>query len=212
VVFFADQPPAGILERISATKIQSEYSGGIARDGVNHLKEFVQDGGSVIALDAATDLFIQQWNLPLVDVVANMKTTDFFCPGSILSSHVNSSSPLEYGMPENTSVFFARSKAFAIQLWSLAPAGEVKTIVKYSGDHTLQSGWILGEKNIHDRAAAVTVALGKGHVTLFGFRVQNRAKPHATFKLFFNALYYGPATPARFSLFWKCPCTRKGDA
>jgi hypothetical protein len=209
VVFFADQPPAGIMEGISATKIQAEYAGGIGMDGVTRLKEFVQDGGSVIALDAATDLFIQQWNLPLVDVVANMKTTDFFCPGSILSAQVDSSSPLGYGMPENTSVFFARSKAFAIQPWSFAPAGEVKTIVKYSGDHTLQSGWILGEKNIHDRAAAVTVALGKGNVTLFGFRVQNRAQPHATFKLFFNALYYGPATPVRFSSSGNVPAHEK---
>lgn len=193
VVFFADQPPQGIVEGIPASRIPSEYAGGIGAEGVAHLKDFVKNGGSVIALGAATDLFIKQWNLPLVDVVEGMKTTDFFCPGSILAAQVDPSNPLGYGMPEKTSLFFARSKAFAIQPWSFAPAGEVQTVVKYSGDHTLQSGWILGEKNIHDRAGAVTVTLGKGHVMLFGFRVQNRAQPHATFKLLFNAFYYGGA-------------------
>jgi hypothetical protein len=69
----------------------------------------------------------------------------------------------------------------------------VRTVVKYGSDHVLESGWILGENHLYDRAAAVDVSLGKGHVILFGFRVQNRDQPHATFKLFFNALYYGPA-------------------
>jgi hypothetical protein len=96
-------------------------------------------------------------------------------------------------MPESASAFFARSSAFEIQPSNFAPGGNVRTIVKYGGDHVLQSGWILGESHLYDRAAAVDVSLEKGHVILFGFRVQNRAQPHATFKLFFNSLYYGPA-------------------
>jgi hypothetical protein len=93
-----------------------------------------------------------------------------------------------------------------LQPSSFAPGGEVRTIVKYPGDHVLESGWILGEKHLYNRAAAVDVVLGKGHVVLFGFRVQNRAQPHATFKLFFNSLYYSSATPAQFS---SSPSTRK---
>ena len=33
--------------------------------------------------------------------------------------------------------------------------------------------------------------MGKGKLVLLGFAVQNRAQPHATFKLLFNSLYYG---------------------
>ncbi len=101
-------------------------------------------------------------------------------------------------MPENVSAFFARSSAFEIQPSNFAPGGQVRTIVKYAGDHVLQSGWILGESHLYDRAAAVDVSMEKGHVILFGFRVQNRAQPHGTFKLFFNSLYYGAAENTQF--------------
>jgi zinc carboxypeptidase len=198
VIVFADQQPESILDGIAADRIQPEYAGGISPDGLNHLREFVRSGGTVIALGNATDLFVKSWALPLVDRVAGLKTTDFFCPGSILDVRVDSSHPSGYGMPENASAFFARSSAFEIQPSNFAPGGSVRTIVKYAGDHVLQSGWILGESHLYDRAAAVDVSLEKGHVILFGFRVQNRAQPHGTFKLFFNSLYYGSAENSQF--------------
>src|SRR5579883_2105919 len=101
-------------------------------------------------------------------------------------------------MTEEAPVFFARSAAFEIVPSQFAPGGEARTIVKYAGDHVLQSGWILGESRLYNRAAAVDISMEKGHVILFGFRVQNRAQPHGTFKLFFNSLYYGPLQPASF--------------
>ncbi len=90
VIVFADQPPDSIVKGISADRIQPEYSGGINPEGLDHLREFVRNGGSVIALGSASELFIKSWGLPLVDVVAGLKTTDFFCPGSILDVRVDS--------------------------------------------------------------------------------------------------------------------------
>jgi 2-keto-4-pentenoate hydratase len=55
------------------------------------------------------------------------------------------------------------------------------------------SGYLMGEKYLQNKAAAVDVPLGKGKVILLGFAVQNRAQPHGTFKLLFNSLYYGAA-------------------
>jgi hypothetical protein len=138
---------------------------------------------------------MKSWSLPVTDVLAGLKTTDFFCPGSILAAQIDTTHPVGFGMPEDTSVFFARSSAFEIQPSYFAPGGQVRTVVKYGDDHVLQSGWILGEAHLQNRAAAVDVTMDKGHVMLFGFRVQNRAQPHATFKLFFNSLYYGSAKP-----------------
>ena len=56
----------------------------------------------------------------------------------------------------------------------------------------LQSGWLLGEEAITNKAAAVSVEHGEGTVLLIGFRAQHRAQTHGTFKLFFNALVNGP--------------------
>jgi hypothetical protein len=41
----------------------------------------------------------------------------------------------------------------------------------------------------------IEAPVGKGHVVLFGNEVLWRAQPHGTFKLFFNGIYYGTATP-----------------
>jgi hypothetical protein len=49
-----------------------------------------------------------------------------------------------------------------------------------------------GEKYILNDVA-LDVPLGKGHVILLGFAVQNRAQPHGTFRLLFNSLYYSAA-------------------
>jgi hypothetical protein len=197
VVVFSDQQPASILEGISADRIQPEYAGGIGQEGLDHVREFVRNGGTVVALGNASELFLKPWGLPIVDAVAGMKTTDFFCPGSILDVRVDNTHPAGFGMPEKAYGFFARSSAFEIRPSTFAPAGQVRTIVKYAGDHVLQSGWILGESHLYDRAAAVDVSMEKGHLILFGFRVQNRAQPHGTFKLFFNSLYYGAAEPSQ---------------
>ncbi len=195
VLVFSDQQPAAITNGISDKVIQPEYAGGIGNKGLDNVKEFVRNGGTVIALGNATALFMKSWSLPVTDVLAGLKTTDFFCPGSILAVQVDNTHPVGFGMPENTSAFFARSSAFEVEPSYFAPGGQVRTIVKYADDHVLQSGWILGEAHLQNRAAAVDVTIDKGHVMLFGFRVQNRAQPHATFKLFFNSLYYGSARP-----------------
>ena len=52
------------------------------------------------------------------------------------------------------------------------------------------SGWIEGEKRIRQKATALDVNIGKGHVILFGFKPQHRAQSHGSFKFLFNAIYY----------------------
>jgi hypothetical protein len=51
----------------------------------------------------------------------------------------------------------------------------------------------LGEKYLQGQAAAVDVKHGRGHVVLIGFRPQWRGQPFGTFKVVFNALFYGGA-------------------
>jgi hypothetical protein len=59
------------------------------------------------------------------------------------------------------------------------------------------SGRLIGEEVLYNKPALVEVDFGQGKIIIFGFRPQNRAQPHGTFKLLFNSLYYGPAVASK---------------
>jgi hypothetical protein len=75
------------------------------------------------------------------------------------------------------------------------PAG-VNIVGTYPEKDVLMSGWLLGERYLHNKAAIVEATVDKGRVVLLGFRVQHRGQPHATFKLLFNSLYLGTSEKA----------------
>lgn len=52
----------------------------------------------------------------------------------------------------------------------------------------LQSGWLIGERYLSNKAALIEAKYNKGKVILFGFSPASRAMTEATFKFFFNAL------------------------
>ena len=60
---------------------------------------------------------------------------------------------------------------------------------KKKGKNLLKSGFLIGEDYLFNRAAVVNVKQKKGHVILFGIKVQNRHQTFGTFKLLFNALH-----------------------
>ena len=55
----------------------------------------------------------------------------------------------------------------------------------------LQSGWLLGEETISEKAAMVAVEHGDGRVVLIGFRPQHRGQTWGTFKVVFNGVVGG---------------------
>ena len=53
----------------------------------------------------------------------------------------------------------------------------------------LRSGWAWGQQYLNQAVAVADAPVGKGRLVMFGPEVLWRAQPHATFKLFFNAIY-----------------------
>ena len=97
--------------------------------------------------------------LYIKNLFKEIKSEEFFCPGSILSIQVDNSHPIAYGMPGKVGAFFARSPAFKV-----IPSFNVEAnvIAMYPGRNPLMSGWILGEKALFNKAAVVEIPVKKG--------------------------------------------------
>jgi hypothetical protein len=192
--------PAASIEQLRsgnpAGVVPAEYVGGLAEAGIAALRAFVDAGGTLICLDQAGQLAIDEFRLPLRDVAHETGSDEFFCPGSILRIDLEPHSPVSYGMNPSTAGFFAFSSAYEIVDAPDAPGRDggppprsVRTVARYASRNLLVSGWIEGESAIAGRAAAVEVALGAGRVVLLGFPVQHRGQSHATFRLLFNSIF-----------------------
>ncbi len=163
------------------------------------LKQFVENGGTIIALDASAANLAAHFGLPISDhLVENgqaLGSTKFYVPGSVLRARLDNTHPLGHGMPAQIDVFFDNSPTF--KLAADAAAKGVKPIMWFEGRTPLRSGWAWGQHYLDGGVAAVEATVGKGKVFLFGPEVNQRGQTHGTFKLLFNGIYYGSATPTR---------------
>ncbi len=165
-----------------------ELTGGLGKEGVKALREFVEQGGTLVALNAASNFAVEQFGLPVRDVTAGLRRTEFYCPGSILRTVLDTAHPLAAGMPRESVAWVEDSPVFEIKPDPLALA-RVKVIARYPDTGTpLLSGWLLGGEKLRGKAALLEVGLGSGRVYLFGFRPQYRAQSLATYPLLFNAI------------------------
>jgi hypothetical protein len=195
-IIIPDQRPKDILTGYAAGTMPPEYTGGLGQAGVKALREFVEQGGTLVCLNRASTFAIEQFKLPVRDVVADVPEKDFFVPGSILRIELDTTSPIAQGMPKETIAWVEDSPVFeAVRTGSgsdrLDPSN-VHIIARYpSNSNPLLSGWLLGGSRIKGKAALVEVTMGKGRIILFGFRPQYRGQSLATLPLFFNAISTG---------------------
>ena len=163
----------------------SEYVGGLKGKGVENLKKYVEDGGTLVFLNRSSNFAIDQFKLPVKNIAKDWKRKDFFIPGSILRTELDTTHPVAKGMPDKSIAWFERSPVF-----ESTDDSRVKVIGKYPSNpgDILLSGWALGKEKIAGKAALVEVKLGKGRIILFGFRPQYRGQSLATFPLLFNTI------------------------
>jgi hypothetical protein len=169
--------------------VPDEFTGGLGPSGVAALKDFVMQGGTLVALNGASNFPIEHLAVGARNVLEGVSNRDFYGPGSILSINVNPNHPLGYGMGTEAAAWFEDSPVFAPAFLSAAARGAV-TVASYPDGNPLMSGWLLGDTLLQNHSALMDAPLGRGHVVLFGFRPQYRGQSYGTFKMFFNALYY----------------------
>ncbi len=181
--------------------VPPEYSGGLGAVGIEALRAFVQGGGTLICLGQSAGLAIGAFELPVRDL-AREHDSRLFVPGSIVRLALDPSQPLSFGLPTDTSAFFAFSSVYASASGPATTYAEpssaagLRTTARYGDRDVLLSGWLEGEEIMAGRSAIVEATVGSGRVVLFGFPVQHRAQSLATFRLLFNALFTSPAAPA----------------
>jgi len=166
--------------------VPPEYRSGIGQEGLAELKKFVEKGGMLVTLGEASSFAIEKFGLGVRNVIENLNSKEFFCPGSTLKVKFDNSHPLAYGMPAEGFVVFYSSEAFAVTTSSNSE--QYESVVRYKEKDLLQSGWLRGEGHLTDMPAMLNVKHGKGQVVLIGFRAQNRCQTHGTFKLLFNTM------------------------
>ncbi|HYW71489.1 MAG TPA: hypothetical protein VE961_10655, partial [Pyrinomonadaceae bacterium] len=114
--------------------------------------------------------------------LAGVRSSDFYCPGSILRISVDTANPVARTMLPETDAYFINSSAFE------ATDNKVQVIARYAREGVLRSGWLRGEDKIKDKIALAEVSMGKGRIVLFAFRPQHRGQTWGTFPFIWNAI------------------------
>jgi hypothetical protein len=176
---------ANALSRGLGGQYPDSLRGGLGEAGAAALAAFVENGGTLLAFNTASDYAIDILKLPVRNVLAGVRNTDFYAPGSLLAVELNRSSAIAAHVTAPVvSVWFEGSPAFEI-----IDAARAAAVVSYpaSGDPLL-SGWLLGGTKLNGKAALVDVSVGKGHAVLYGFRPQYRGQSMATEPLIWDAI------------------------
>ncbi|HYO99184.1 MAG TPA: M14 family metallopeptidase [Pyrinomonadaceae bacterium] len=189
-IIIPDQSPRALMEGHRKGTMPDELTGGLGAEGVRALAEFVEAGGTLICLNRASDFAINQFKLPLRNATAGLKETEFYVPGSILRTELDTTHPVAAGMPRESIAWAEDSPVF--ELSDAKESARVRVVARYPATaDPLLSGWLLGAERIKGKAALVEITQGKGRIYLFGFRPQYRAQSLATYPLLFNAITSG---------------------
>jgi hypothetical protein len=166
--------------------VRPEYAYQLTAADLQRFEQFVRDGGTLVCLSNASTFAIQQFKLPVTNVVAGLPSDEFFLRGSIVEVVTDPSHPVMAGMPAKAAVFVDSSPVFEP---TDGFTGTVLARYQESGSPLL-SGYLIGETHLQGKAAALDVPLGNGHVVLIGFRPEWRGQPFGTFRVLFNAALF----------------------
>lgn len=193
----ADGTDAALYNRIpSADLIPQQYqhlTGALTNaESVPLLKKFVENGGRIVSVGAASSL-VSLFDLPVDDALVvnqggttkRLSSDEVFIPSSILRSQVNNQHAATWGIGNEVNLMFSNNPVFKIR----ENASHVQPLLWFDQNDLLQSGWAWGQQHIQGATSALVAKIGKGELYAFGPEITYRAQSHGTFKLLFNQLY-----------------------
>jgi hypothetical protein len=185
VIILPDMNSSQLMNGFQVGSVPGKYAGGIEQDGLNNLREFAQLGGTLIAFNQSASSLIPLLSLPVRNVLQGLGNDKFYCAGSLLRVEMQHPHvPINFGVPLSPVVMFEREPAF-----ETLPGFKGVVLAKYAKEtDPLESGWSSTEV-LHDKIAALQLSYGRGRILLYGFKAQQRAQAHGTYRYLFNALY-----------------------
>src|SRR5216110_317757 len=183
-IVLPDQSPHELFDGLPR-QYPAPYAGGLGQEGVDALRQFVTDGGTLVALNDASRFAVERLLLPVRNVLESVADDEFYAPGSIFRLELDPSEAIARGMPAQSIAWYEGGPAFDV-----LDSSAVRVVGRYpsDADKVLLSGWVLHPERIAGRAALLEVKQGSGRVVLFGFRPQYRGQSIATYPLLFNSL------------------------
>jgi hypothetical protein len=197
-IVIPDQPARQLTDGLSKKDYPADIAGGLGPDGIESLKRFVEEGGTIITLNNASDFAVEHLDVPVKNVLKGIPPREFYCPGSILKIEAPASGlPIWSGVPPIGDAKAARTEPTpaAAGAWfetgpALEPTGsEARVVARFANaGEVLLSGWLLGADKIAGKAAIVEVRKGKGRIVMFAFRPQYRGQSWATLPFLLNTI------------------------
>ncbi len=185
--------------RGGAAAIPSEFAhmvGNVSPATIVKLKEFVQQGGRLVAIGASSINAAQQFGFPVTSHMVERTPTGsaptplpsekFYVPGSLLEVAYDTTTLAAKGQEPRGVVFYNNSPV--LRLGPDAAAKGVKPIAWFDSPTPLRSGWAWGQNYLDGGVAMAEGKYGQGTVYMFGPEITFRAQPHTTFKLLFNSI------------------------
>ncbi len=150
------------------------------------LKDFLEKGGKIVTIGSSSDL-AEHLKLGVENHLVDsqnqeLKRTEFYTPGSVLTAQVGKNSPSTWGYGDQIDVYYSNDNLYKII------SSEIKPLLWFNSDKVLKSGWSWGQKYLKDGVLAFEAPVGKGKLVSFGNDINFRAQTHGTFKLLFNQL------------------------
>ena len=166
-----------------------------AAEAAPRLKNFVEAGGTIIALGSSTRL-AADLKLPLTNHLVErmpngaervLPREKYYIPGSLLRAAVDTRHPATTGLTPQVDLYFDSSPVF--RLAPDAAQRGVTALAWFDGAAPLRSGWAWGQHYLDGGVVAAVARMGQGRLYLFGPEMTFRAQPHGTFKFVFNAIH-----------------------
>ena len=195
VIVLPDLSAKQLTDGFGVGVVPGQYAGGIGDDGLENLREFVHEGGTLIALNKTASGLIPLMSLPVQNVIEGVKSEKFFCSGALLRVETEHADlPINFGVSAAPVVMFQNGPAF-----QPLPGFHGAVLARYPKEtNPLESGLLLHPEAIEGKAAALEVVYGMATSCFSASNRNSAVNRMLPIKYLFNELYAydHPALPS----------------